>query len=155
MLRKLLFLAVLTTPALAFATEPELSLHAAWPFQAQQQKIRADLQEGEVYSEISAVDRDRVIAALDRMSRAVGDGSIEALPPEGKGEVLNDHQLVNSVLRKARADSRLICKRESAIGSRMTTKQCFTVAQRERMKRNADSSLRSVQGGGVSAEVVR
>ncbi|WP_433852234.1 hypothetical protein [Stenotrophomonas nitritireducens] len=147
MFRKSFFLMVCLAPAVAFARQPELPLQAAQPFQPQQLKVRSDLQGGEVYSEISASDRERVIAALDRMSRAVGDGNVETLPPERRVEVFNDQELVNSVLTKARADSRLICKREKSVGSNMATTQCFTVAERERMKRDSDRFMGSMQGG--------
>jgi hypothetical protein len=147
MFRKLLFSVVFMAPVVAFAKQPESPLQPAHPFQAQQMKVRADLREGEVYSEITAPDRERVIAALDRISAAVGDGSVDALSPEKRVSVFNDQELVNGVLTKARADSRLICKREKAIGSQMATTQCFTVAQRERMKGDSDRFMRSVQGG--------
>lgn len=147
MTRKLLLLLVLAVPTVAFAKPAELPVRSGEPFAVQQQKVRADLQAGEVYSEISAENRERVVAALERMSLVIGDGSIESLSPDKKIEVFNDQELVNTVLTKAREDSRQICRREKTLGSQMASTQCFTVAERERMKRNSQNYLQSVQGG--------
>lgn len=147
MTRKLLLLLVLAVPAVAFAKPAELPVRSGEPFAAQQQKVRADLQAGEVYSEISAEHRGQVVAALERMSLVIGDGSIESLSPEKKIAVFNDQELVNTVLTKAREDSRQICRREKTLGSQMASTQCFTVAERERMKRSSQNYLQSVQGG--------
>lgn len=147
MSRKLLLLVMLMAPGVVLAKPAELPFKAGEPFQAQQQKVRADLLGGEVYSEISAEDRQRVVAALDRMSGLIGEGSAESLSPENKALVFNDQELVNSVLTKAKDDSRLICRREKTVGSQMTSTQCFTVAERERMRRGSQGQLRSVQGG--------
>ncbi len=147
MSRKLLLLMMLMAPGVALAKPAELPFQAGQPFQAQQQKVRADLQGGEVYSEISADDRHRVVEALDRMSVLIGEGTAESLSPQNKTLLFNDQELVNTVLTKARADSRLICRREKTIGSQMTSTQCYTVAERERMKHGAQGQLQSVQGG--------
>jgi len=147
MARKLLLLLVLATPAVAVAKPAELPLRSGESFQVQQQKVQADLRGGEVYSEISAENRGRVLEALERMSSLVGEGSIESLSPEKKVEAFNDQELVNNLLTQAREDSRLICRRERTLGSQMATSQCFTVAERERMKQNSQSYMRSMQSG--------
>lgn len=148
MSRKLLLAVLLMGPGIALAKPAEVPFRAGESFQVQQQKVRADLQGGEVYSEISADDRQRVVTALDRMSGLIGEGSAESLSPESKAQVFNDQELVNTLLTKARQDSRLICRREKSIGSNMTSSQCFTVAQRERMKRDSQSRMQSAQSSG-------
>lgn len=90
MSRKLLLLMMLMAPGIALAKPAELPFRAGESFQAQHQKVRADLSGGEVYSEISAEDRQRVVAALDRMSGLIGEGSAESLSPEIKTQVFND-----------------------------------------------------------------
>ena len=147
MSRKLLLAVLLMVPGVVVAKSAEVPFRAGGSFQAQQQKVRADLQGGEVYSEISAGDRQRVVTALDRMSGLIGEGSAESLSPESKAQVSSDQELVNTVLTKARQDSRLICRREKSIGSQMTSSQCFTVAQRDRMKRDSQDRLQSTQKG--------
>ena len=148
MSRKLLLAVLLMVPGVVVAKSAEVPFRAGGSFQAQQQKVRADLQGGEVYSEISAGDRQRVVTALDRMSGLIGEGSAESLSPESKAQVSSDQELVNTVLTKARQDSRLICRREKSIGSQMTSSQCFTVAQRDRMKRDSQDRMQSAQSSG-------
>lgn len=147
MTRKLLLLLLLAAPGVVLAKQSEPPLQAGASFQVQQQKVRADLQGGEVYSEISVEDRARVVEALDRMAQEIGEGSAEALPPEKRARVFNDQELVNTVLTKARADSRLVCRREKTIGSNMPTTQCATVAQRERMRLDAARHMDATLGG--------
>ena len=148
MSRKLLLAVLLMVPGVVAAKPAEVPFQAGGSFQAQQQKVRADLQGGEVYSEISAGDRQRVVTALDRMSGLIGEGSAESLSAESKAQVSSDQELVNTLLTKARQDSRLICRREKSIGSQMTSSQCFTVAQRERMKRDSQGRMQSAQSSG-------
>lgn len=147
MSRKVLLLMMLMAPGIALAKPAELPFRAGESFQTQHQKVRADLSGGEVYSEISVEDRRRVVAALDRMSDLIGEGSADSLSPEHKTQVFNDQELVNTVLTQAREDSRLICRREKTIGSNMPSTQCFTVAQRERMRQDSGSRLQSMQSG--------
>lgn len=148
MSRKLLLVMLLLAPGFVVAKSAEVPFRAGASFQVQQQKVRADLLGGELYSEISTDDRQRVVTALDRMSGLIGEGSAESLSPENKAQVFTDQELVNTLLTKAREDSRLICRREKSIGSQMTSTQCFTVAQRDRMKRDSQGRLQSAQNSG-------
>ncbi|MEF9421300.1 hypothetical protein [Xanthomonas citri] len=103
------------------------------PFKPQAAQVRADLADGEKYSEISQDERAKVGAALDRIEAAFqAQPDIQALQPEQLAAVRNDQELVTRILTKAREDSRLICRRERATGSQMSTKQCMTAAQRRR-----------------------
>lgn len=102
------------------------------PFKPQAAQVRADLADGEVL-EISQDERAKVGAALDRIEAAFqAQPDIRALQPEQLAAVRNDQELVTRILTKAREDSRLICRRERATGSQMSTKQCMTAAQRRR-----------------------
>ncbi|MCL7713169.1 hypothetical protein [Stenotrophomonas mori] len=149
MSRSLLVGVALLVSGSCLAKPPEPPLRPALPFAAQHERIRADLQAGERYSEISATDRQRVAEALERMAQAIGEGNAEALPPERRARVFNDQELVNTLLARAREDSRLVCRREKPIGSRMPVTQCQTVAERGRMRQDADSQLRHVQEGRI------
>ncbi|MCD9086149.1 hypothetical protein [Stenotrophomonas sp. SY1] len=147
MVRKFLFAALFALPITVLAGSSELPLRPNAPFQAQQVKVRSDLMGGEAYSEIAAADRDRVIAALDRMSLIIGNGTLEALSPDQQVQVFNDQEFVNNVLTKARSDSRLVCRRQKTIGSHMPATQCLTVAERERMRRNVQNQVGPLRTG--------
>lgn len=147
MLKNVILMVLFALPAVASAAKQEPALQSAQPFQVQQAKVRQEPQAGEVYSEISAPDRERVLAALDRIAAVVGEGSLDLLPSDARAQVLGDHELVNTVLAKAREDSRQICRREKTLGSTMATTQCVTVAQRERIRNDSRRAVESLQGG--------
>jgi hypothetical protein len=115
-------------------------------FIEQKQTIIAQLGDGKTYSEISSKDRGEVTAALDRMDVAIGTaGSVDALTMEQKVAVFNDQEVVNTLLTKARKDSRLVCKRETTVSSRLPTTQCLTVAERKRVYEEAQSMIRDAK----------
>lgn len=122
---------------------------AGKPLSEQIQRIEIEMNDGETYSELRLEERSRVREALGRMR-----GTIEQYPNQGsipeqaKAALFNDQQVVNTVLTRAREDSRLICRREKAIGSNMASTQCVTVAQRERMKVDAQKNMGQAQRVG-------
>lgn len=149
MVRKLTLFGLILFPVMALAGEVKAPLLPDAPFQAQQVKVRAELSAGEVYSEIASADRDSVLAALDRVSLVVGEGTVNALSAESKEPVLKDQELINTVLAKARDDSRLVCTREKPMGSNRTSRQCMTAAQRERIRQ--DTLKRGLMDSGRSS----
>lgn len=119
------------------------------PLAEQITRIEIELNDGETYSELGVAERGRVREALTRM-RGVVDQYPEqkALPESARMALFNDQQVVNTVLTQAREDSRLICKREKAIGSNFPVTQCMTVAQRERIKAQAQGRMDKTQRVG-------
>lgn len=149
-----LLLAILATglalAASAHGKEPVLQ--PGKPLLAQIEQIEKQLNDGETYSELSSADRARVRETLSRLrgasekyDRGVG------MPESVQTEVFNDQEVVNTLLTQAREDSRLICRREKAIGSNRTTTQCSTVAERARQREAADRDMARAQRGGHTA----
>lgn len=102
-------------------------------FAEQRRSLELELETGERYREIVGEDREAVSAALVRLSEHLGKvNSINQLDEKAKLQVFNDQELVNNILTRAAADSRMICKRETPTGSRMPVNICKTVAQRRR-----------------------
>lgn len=92
--------------------------------------------------EISQDERAKVGAALDRIDAVFQtQPDPQALPPEQLAVVRNDQELVTRILTRAREDSRLICRRERATGSQMSTKQCMTAAQRRRQTTESQDEI--------------
>ncbi|MET0718899.1 MAG: hypothetical protein ABWY34_10940 [Pseudoxanthomonas sp.] len=115
-------------------------------FAQQKQDIIAKLADGKTYSEISSQDRGTVRAALDRIEDKLnGAGGVEGLTMEQKVEVFNDQETVNTLLTKAGKDSRLVCKRETTVSSRLPTTQCLTVAERKRVYEEAQNMIRNAK----------
>jgi hypothetical protein len=114
-------------------------------------EIRSQLGDGKTYSEISAEDRSKVQVALARMELVLnGKSGVDELNGDQKVAVFNDQELVNSLLTKARDDSRMVCRREKQVGSNMPTNQCQTVAERRRqMDSNQRDFTRMQQSPGM------
>ena len=119
------------------------------PLAEQILRIESQLSDGETYSELRLEDRSRVREALGRMR-----GTLEQYPDQAtineqaKTALFNDQQVVNTILTRAREDSRLICRREKAIGSNMSVTNCMTVAQRERLKVKSQNDMSAAQRVG-------
>ncbi len=134
--------------SLAFAVQaasPE-SLDVKKPFGEQASKVRSELSGGTKYSEISQEDRATVLSALTRIENSVAEqGSAQALPPDRKVAVYNDQELINTILTKAREESRLICSREKATGSHRSSANCQTVAERRRLRDQGERDMSAMQ----------
>ena len=117
-------------------------LNVSVPFEKQKEKILADLAEGKVYAEISQTDRIEVRNALNRIGDSLQRaGGVDQLSSDDKVKVINDQELVNTILTRAGEDSRLVCTREKKVGSHRVTTQCQTVAQRRRMREESQQEL--------------
>ena len=115
-------------------------------FTEQRARIVGQLADGETYAEISPENRGKVKEALDRMDAQISSaGSVDALTAQQQAEVFNDQELVNNILTKARADSRVVCVREKTVSSRIATTQCQTIAARNRARESALNALRQVK----------
>ncbi|MNM79706.1 hypothetical protein D3C81_916480 [compost metagenome] len=140
----LVFCSLLSTAAIA-NDKGEAIVDLAVPFAAQAQQVRADLA-GETYGEITQDDKRKVNAALQRLDAALADGAdINSLNEAEKVQVFNDQELINTVLMKARADSRVVCKREKTVGSHRAVSQCLTVAERRRLREESFELLQANQ----------
>lgn len=151
-----LLLAVLVT-GLALSTAASAKdnapvLQPGKPLLQQIEQIEKQLNDGETYSELGGADRTRVRETLARL-RGAGEQYAEgaSMPESVRTQVFNDQEVVNTLLTQAREDSRLICRREKAIGSNRTTTQCSTVAERARQREAADRDLTRAQRGGHTA----
>lgn len=127
------------------------SLNVQSPFDNQRLQILSDLAGGEKYREISAQDAEKVKGALGRMAQQLDSvgGVVSGLSADQLAVVFNDQELVNAILTQAGEDSRLVCTRERAVGSRRPTTHCMTVAEKRRHRDEAtnqmDQTFRSLQ----------
>jgi hypothetical protein len=137
---------LVATASWASDSKPNLSANDYAGFQAQSQVIRRDLNEGKLYSELDQKQRGEVTAALDRIDVALqSHGNVAALPEETKLRVFNDQELVNTILTKGRDDSRLLCTRETPVGSHRPVNSCKTVAERRRDRERSQDTMRDLQ----------
>lgn len=119
------------------------------PVAEQIPRIEAELADGKTYAEIAPAQRTQVLEALGRLrASAQSPGSVGGAAAAGGAAEAADRELVNTVLTRAREDSRLICKRERPIGSNFPQTQCMTVAQRERIKNDSQKNMQKAQRVG-------
>lgn len=156
-----------TAVALLFSASPTFAASAkaaplstqadASAFPAAKARIEKELQDGKTYSELTRSEREEVMAALDRIEAVLSkaDGPVKDMADKDKIALVNDQEFVNTVLTKAREDSRLVCKQERKTGSHRLTPRCRTVAElrrerdlnQEQMRRVQKSHMRAPAGG--------
>lgn len=115
----------------------------------QREAVIAAFQPGERFAELDKSGREEVLEAFDRMQDVVDvAGSVGALDPDQKVAVFNDQELINEILTEAQRDSRITCKRNRTVNSRIKTSECHTFAEwerrRERARKLAEMNKRSV-----------
>ena len=114
----------------------------AKPFAEQSEAIKVELANGDRYEEISAEDRVLALAALERMGKHIqGAGGVEKLSPAAQVEVFNDQETVNTLLTRARDDSRVVCRRTKRTGSNFTSNHCMTVGEQRRVSQDGRDFL--------------
>ena len=155
-MHKLMFLVVvLLAPLAAQAStstgsdgfSPEKGLDLGRSFQAQHQAILQALADGETYSEIPARDRQTVKSSLDRIASLLADAqSVDQLSEATRVEVFNEQERVNTLLTRAREDSRMVCTREKKVGSHRATNNCMTVGLRRRAREQSQDALLNNSG---------
>ncbi len=112
-------------------------------FAEQKQALEHEIVAGERYRGIAPKDRERVLEALDRMeANLAGIRSVSELDERRRLAVFNDQELINVVLTQAAEDSRVVCTRETPVGTRLATKVCKTVGERRRDRESAREALR-------------
>lgn len=124
--------------------DQEVTLNVEVPISEQIQKVEGALR-SETYSEISAEDRSLVRAALSRITSALeGRESAQGLSAADRTRVFNDQEVVNTILNRAKDDSRMVCRREKVVGSNFPQSICQTVAQRRKARETGRDYLRNL-----------
>lgn len=116
-------------------------------FATQQVKILQLINTDVDYSEISASDRVVVNQSLSSIANALNDGKTFAtVQGEIQQQILTTQKAINDALLQAKKDSRMVCKREMVLGSKLDKKVCRTVAS---MKRE-NEQIRDASASGTS-----
>lgn len=125
--------------------ELPVTMTADAPVAEQIQKVESALH-SESYSEISLEDKSRVQQALGRIKLKMEGHTLSSeLSPQDRTAVFNDQEVVNTVMNRAKEDSRMICRRERSTGSNMAQSVCMTVAQRRKAEANGRAVLNNTQ----------
>lgn len=146
-MKKVLFFGALLAFAGVATAGNALDIAGRASFAEQRDQVMADLADGETYAEISAEDRAEVVASLGRMERMIGDSAPASLHPDARVALMNEQEKVNTILTQAGQDSRMICNRETTVGTRMPTTVCRTVAERRRLRDNSRQQFEAAGRG--------
>lgn len=138
---------MLAGPAPAATPKPDagkagIVLEDGPSFSDQREAIEKALADGKTYSEISPADREEVKSALSRMAVHLDGGrSVQDLPETSKVVVFNEQERINQILTQASEDSRVVCTRQTKVGTHRPVTQCLTVAERRRIREQAGDEM--------------
>lgn len=105
--------------------------------------IIREVDRGDLYREITDVQRKTLFAELDEIAGLMGASSS---PSQGDQATLQRLQnSVNELLVRVAEDSKLVCRRERGLGSNIPTRVCLTVAARRRQEAASQEAMRRQQ----------
>lgn len=103
------------------------------PFPAQKIAVLQAINKDVDYVEITTEKRTEVSVALDSIDSLLGHGkSFSSLDASIQKQALDKQSRINDALVQARKDSRLVCSKESTLGSNIPKRVCRTAAARRR-----------------------
>ncbi|HEL3809718.1 TPA: hypothetical protein UMT89_001044 [Stenotrophomonas maltophilia] len=131
----------LAATAHAKADKPTVRMDSATPVSEQIRNVETAMG-SEAYSEIGLEDKSRVQQALNRIKiKMNGREKVDELAPQERNDVFNEQEIVNTIMTRAQADSRMICRRERLTGSNMPQSVCLTVAQRRKAQEDSRRTM--------------
>ena len=90
-----------------------------------------------LYGEIKEADMDRLNEAHDTITILLdGQETAMDLPPDDRIELYNAQELITSIIRNDDKNRR-VCMRVKTTGSRITKRECMSVAEREQRAKAA------------------
>ena len=109
----------------------------------QQTELRAQLVAGDdLFADIGERERQDLLARQDQLLRLIeGRQSFDQLNDRDQLELFNTLEWINGALNEAQ-DQRMICTRETRVGSHRSVKVCKTAAQRKREREDSQDKLR-------------
>ncbi|HDS1105159.1 TPA: hypothetical protein QDZ64_000757 [Stenotrophomonas maltophilia] len=129
----------------AKAQKEAVRMDATTPVSEQIRRVETAMG-SEDYSEIGLEDKSRVQQALNRIKvKMNGREKVDELAAQERTDVFNEQEIVNTIMSRAQADSRMICRRERLTGSNMPQSVCLTVAQRRKAQDDSRQALTDQQ----------
>lgn len=97
------------------------------------------------YGKLRRGSSERLASARQTIGNLLkGNVDPRTLSPEQRLALFNAHQEIESIIKKD-DKSRMVCTRESQIGTRMATTSCMTVGEREELAQAAARGTDSMQ----------
>lgn len=106
------------------------------------------LLETDDYRDLQTSDRARIGTLLSQMEELIGPAAdISTLSIERKTRIFNVQEQINTLVTQVHADSRMICRRETSVGSRRPQTNCATAGERRRAREHARQEASSYFNG--------
>jgi TolA-binding protein len=129
----------------AKAQKEAVRMDATMPVSEQIRRVETAMG-SEDYSEIGLEDKSRVQQALNRIKvKMNGREKVDELAAQERTDIFNEQEIVNTIMSRAQADSRMVCRRERLTGSNMPQSVCMTVAQRRKAQEDSRQALTDQQ----------
>ncbi|HFK2921968.1 hypothetical protein [Stenotrophomonas beteli] len=129
----------------AKAQKEAVRMDATTPVSEQIRRVETAIG-SEDYSEIGLEDKSRVQQALNRIKvKMNGREKVDELAAQERTDIFNEQEIVNTIMSRAQADSRMVCRRERLTGSNMPQSVCMTVAQRRKAQEDSRQALTDQQ----------
>ena len=117
------------------------------------ERVRAEMQPGGRFEEISAEERIRVEQELGRMAELLaGTRSLEDLKEPQRVDLINAQERINAILTK-RDGERLICERRALVGSHRTETYCETAHEKRDRSEYSRKRKRELELKSCGAEI--
>lgn len=102
----------------------------------------------EDYRDLQPSDRARINTLLDQMEELLGpEANVNDLTIERRTRAFNVQEQINGLVNQAHANSRMVCRRETSVGSRRPQTNCATVGERRRARDHARQEASSYFNG--------
>lgn len=102
----------------------------------------------EDYRDLQPSDRARINTLLDQMEELLGpEANVNDLTIERRTRAFNVQEQINALVNQVHADSRMVCRRETSVGSRRPQTNCATVGERRRARDHARQEASSYFNG--------
>lgn len=133
--------AFLALASVARAGDFDMQVNVSKPaFDALRSRVIAQL-DSDRSAAIAPKDKAAVIEALDRIGQHL------AKSPKGDQDLVdiyNDQELINQVTTRARADSRVYCKRDKPTGSHVMRVTCMSLAKWTERQNDDQTAMRAI-----------
>lgn len=116
-----------------------------------QQQIRSEIEQGAGrFEQMPSIKKRRILDQQTRLFTLTQDKtSLDELSPDQRIQFDNLLGQINAAIAN-REDERMVCESVATTGSRMKTRVCKSVAQRDAERRNAQEGLLHIGRGGTA-----
>ena len=133
------------------STQQYISSHDLQTFDAQSKEIVAGMAKGGRFQSLSANDQARVSELLGLVRDVlVKYPDVNSIGERDKVLVFNSQEEINAILT-SRDGKRLVCSRETPVGTHMSRKVCVTQAEKDQQYEQARRLMESRPGNTINS----